>query len=587
MKAADIIEPLPMQTPIAASGSRDTIPQNQSDAQESWFCSIENGFPDITMQAQNAGGQPPRGQGANGLFYLSSDQKVYLQNGGLITFKQSVSDEIGGYPQGAVLDYINIRGEFAKVQSLVDDNTYNFVENGVNTDYWQILEFAGSSADLSSCADTDLSNLTADGNSKFQYAPFSINSGSIDASGGNNTLSTIGSTPVSVDKYVVPVLNSNSSAYGTCNDYTMTRTKTGGIFSMTNPFTIELSSDNYIPAGAQVIMTMSTNNTGQQISVSGNFYYQIAGCSGAVVTYTYTDDTTETILNENFSGWGSAGAHSITVNLPIASKTVKSISVRGKGWSGANYYPVYENYYNAWGITFRAQYTASNANSIICAPCTITTADGKTKIFEYDSLLDCTNTPDGSYKILKSYADGSLSLASSLTVQKTAPASPASGALWLDNSMYPLKLKQYNGSEWALNNDIVYIGDITISSGAISAIKNTGFNQFIKDEILDLATPDYSAGIAVTADENVKQAPSAGVLVLDLGDSNSRQDPCVYVGYDSSNVNTLIGTVNQTTSTSWVTMRFSIILPKGIYYRFTGYTGSYLNAVFYPMKGAV
>lgn len=145
MKSTDVIQPLPMRTPIAASGSRDNIPQAQADAQESWFCSIENGFPDITMQAQNLGGQPPRGQGVNGLFYLSSDQRVFLQDGGIITFNQAVSDEIGGYPAGAVLDYIS-ENIIYKVRSLKDDNTGNFINNpalidGVN---WQILSPGGT-----------------------------------------------------------------------------------------------------------------------------------------------------------------------------------------------------------------------------------------------------------------------------------------------------------------------------------------------------------------------------------------------------------------------------------------------------------
>lgn len=144
MKATDIVQPMPMATAIAANGSKDNIPQEQSSATDTWYCSVEKGFPDITMKPMDEGGYPPRGQGANGLFYIASDQKVYLQNGGSITFDQDVSDEIGGYPQGAVLDYIE-SGNFNKVISLIDDNTYNFVNDPslIDGTHWQKLLFSG------------------------------------------------------------------------------------------------------------------------------------------------------------------------------------------------------------------------------------------------------------------------------------------------------------------------------------------------------------------------------------------------------------------------------------------------------------
>lgn len=144
MKATDIVQPTPMTSAIAANGSKDSIPQQQSSALDTYYCSVEKGFPDVTMQPMDEGGFPPRGQGANGLFYIASDQKVYLQNGGSITFDQDVSDAIGGYPQGAVLDYID-GGNFNKVISLIDDNTYNFVNDPtyINGTYWQKLSFSG------------------------------------------------------------------------------------------------------------------------------------------------------------------------------------------------------------------------------------------------------------------------------------------------------------------------------------------------------------------------------------------------------------------------------------------------------------
>jgi len=148
MKSTDLIQPLPMVSPIANQGAKFNIPQNPTSA---GLASVVEGFPEITMQSLKAGGLPPRGQDANGMFYLSTDQKVYLQNGGIITFSQEVSDLIGGYPKNAILDYIDENNTYFKVQSLIDDNTNNFIENPELIDEinWKKVNF-GSGASGSS-----------------------------------------------------------------------------------------------------------------------------------------------------------------------------------------------------------------------------------------------------------------------------------------------------------------------------------------------------------------------------------------------------------------------------------------------------
>lgn len=322
-------------------------------------------------------------------------------------------------------------------------------------------------------ANVDLSNLTSTGNAKFQNAPFSINNGTVDSNGKNATLTSAGGTPVSVDKYVVPQLSSNNSEYGTCNDYTMTGTGSASFSSFTNPWTMELASDNHIPSGATVTFTIAVYNSGYNYQVGA---YYASGCTGCKITYTYTDDTTEVIFDENrtgdFASWSFAsGAHSATITLPVANKEVKAIQLEGYKSFGQNY-----NYYNAWGITFRAQYDLSSSGTLICNPCTITTADSKSKTFEYDNLYDCSNEADGTYKVMKSYTDGSLNLASTLLIQKNAPTA-SNGDLWLDTSEYPLTLRQYDGTNWQTNNDLVYIGDVTVGSGVITAITNNPFNS--------------------------------------------------------------------------------------------------------------
>lgn len=158
MKSTEIIQPTPISAPIAHDGLKFNIPENATGSE---LASIAEGFPEITMKALDNGGLPPRGQDCNGMFYLSTDQKVYLQNGGIITFNQAVSDLIGGYPQGAYLDYIDTDGNYFKVKSLIDDNNYNFVTNSeyINGEKWELINFGG--------ANVSLTNLTPEGEKHF------------------------------------------------------------------------------------------------------------------------------------------------------------------------------------------------------------------------------------------------------------------------------------------------------------------------------------------------------------------------------------------------------------------------------------
>ena len=136
MKSTDIIKPTPLIAPIANDGLKNTIPDNATGSN---YASIAEGFPEMTMKAPKDGGLPPWGQDFNGMFYLMSSQTCFLQNGGIITFDQAVSDKIGGYPQGAILDYMTPNNIYVKVRSLIDDNTYNFVTTPsyINGEHWE------------------------------------------------------------------------------------------------------------------------------------------------------------------------------------------------------------------------------------------------------------------------------------------------------------------------------------------------------------------------------------------------------------------------------------------------------------------
>lgn len=147
MKTTEIIQPTTMAGALAYGGTKNTIPASATGTNNA---SITEGFPEITQLPVSDGGLPPERADFNGMFYLSTDQRVFLQNGGVITFSEDVSTAIGGYPKNAVLAYFDEKGEYHLAQSLMDDNTYNFVESPEYLDgiHWQKINMGGSSRNI-------------------------------------------------------------------------------------------------------------------------------------------------------------------------------------------------------------------------------------------------------------------------------------------------------------------------------------------------------------------------------------------------------------------------------------------------------
>lgn len=139
MKSTDLIYPTPISAPLAYKGTRNEIPEAATGTNRA---SVEEGFPDMTMIAPADGGLPPFGQDVNGMLYMASDIKSFLQSGGFITFNQEECDAIGGYPKGAVLGYIDSNNIYHQVRSLIDDNTYDFVTTPsyIDGEKWEELQ---------------------------------------------------------------------------------------------------------------------------------------------------------------------------------------------------------------------------------------------------------------------------------------------------------------------------------------------------------------------------------------------------------------------------------------------------------------
>lgn len=65
--------------------------------------SIQGGFPAITMESEQAGGEPPLGQDMNGYLFLITSHTLWVECGQLYTFNDALATAIGGYLQGTIL----------------------------------------------------------------------------------------------------------------------------------------------------------------------------------------------------------------------------------------------------------------------------------------------------------------------------------------------------------------------------------------------------------------------------------------------------------------------------------------------------
>lgn len=122
--------------PFAVSGNRSSIPQTTTGTNAASF---QDGFPPITSTPLPDGGMPPKREDFNALGYISTSTLAFLQQGGLFTFDTAISNLIGGYPQGAVLNYI-VNNKVYRLISLVNNNTYNFnSDSSYIGQYWDYV----------------------------------------------------------------------------------------------------------------------------------------------------------------------------------------------------------------------------------------------------------------------------------------------------------------------------------------------------------------------------------------------------------------------------------------------------------------
>ena len=377
-------------------------------------------------------------------------------------------------------------------KSLVDNNTGNALSDTTKWEEAGLLPIATTSTlggviigdgievasdgtiSASGKANIDLTNLTSKGNAKFQFDAFSINNGTV-SNGNNATLHVPAGATVSVEEQFIPEPFTSSSDNGAMGGAKFGVTASGTWSSPYDPWRVMQSGDGgafdaWISTTSPETFDIYNPDAIKITNINIRNFVQGA--------YSITEGTVSG--SNNYSSW-----------TQIKSFTNSNVT-GGKTWdidlsSNTNSYKYYrinitKGNPNSIGIQ-RMKITAtkvvsvSSSTSLICDPCTITTADSRTAEFSGESVLDCSSLNDGTYFVFKNFYTGVLTVASSLSMQKTAPTSPSSDDLWLDVSEYPICLKVYNGSSWDINNDIVYIGNVTVSSGSISSVTNADFNR--------------------------------------------------------------------------------------------------------------
>ncbi len=99
---------------------------------------FETGFKSSYSAPKSSNGKFVTRKEINAIGNLASRNDFYSMCGGLNTFDAAIATSIGGYPKGAVLEYI-VGYKLYKVISLVDANKVDFIANGIDGVNWQYL----------------------------------------------------------------------------------------------------------------------------------------------------------------------------------------------------------------------------------------------------------------------------------------------------------------------------------------------------------------------------------------------------------------------------------------------------------------
>lgn len=132
MKAENFPSRLAMPVPFANdSDALATILDSQDSSGQA--VNFRDGFPPAYSTPKSNGGKLVTRGEINALGNLASRNDYYRMCGGLNTFNQEFAKKIGGYANGAVLEYLT-GGVVRRVISLRDDNLVDFTSPGTTLD---------------------------------------------------------------------------------------------------------------------------------------------------------------------------------------------------------------------------------------------------------------------------------------------------------------------------------------------------------------------------------------------------------------------------------------------------------------------
>lgn len=126
--------------PIPSTFSLDVFPILSTDSSSMNF---QTGIPSTFSIPIDSGGVYITRAMMNGLARIITSGQYLSECGNINTFDANVSSAIGGYPQYAILDYFDQAFYVVrKVRSLIENNTYNFVEspNYIDDEHWKFVD---------------------------------------------------------------------------------------------------------------------------------------------------------------------------------------------------------------------------------------------------------------------------------------------------------------------------------------------------------------------------------------------------------------------------------------------------------------
>lgn len=132
MKASDI--PTRFSEPFANDAGPSYIRVIPATTVDPAAASLELGFPPDTFTPVDAGGTPPDGRDFNGVLFQTTGWAQWLAAGGPIPWNSTFSTDIGGYPNGAIVQSAITAGTYWRCDA--DDNTTNPDVGGANWTAW-------------------------------------------------------------------------------------------------------------------------------------------------------------------------------------------------------------------------------------------------------------------------------------------------------------------------------------------------------------------------------------------------------------------------------------------------------------------